>query len=252
MDKVIEIYKNDNHILNDAIDRIIVEVYSRRKKDGIKTIALTGCGSGNGTTTSAINISLALAIAGWKTILIDCDIRKGSLYKRLNNEVVTGLSDYITYKDTYQIKDVVYRTNTEKLYYLPCGHLNDNPIRLLCSARMEELVEKLRNEYDYIIFDLPSITIMADADILFPIVDGIILVAALNITTKKQLYIAREKVKKFSDKYHGLIVNKVDMNQYRKYNKDFDYFNEKNLKKKYKNLVSKHYSTGEKYDKEND
>lgn len=239
MSKEIAFYKNDNQAMNDSIDRIIVEIYSRKKENGYKTIAFTGCGSRNGTSTVAINVAIALADTGWKTVLVDCDMRKGSDYKRLNNESITGLSDYIIGKEKLQLGDLICETNTNNLDYIACGNACESPIRLLCSAKMEEFISKLNEQYDYVIFDLPPVTIMSDAEILFPIVDGVILVAALNETTKKQLYDAKAKANQLSERYYGLIVNKVEMSQYKKFIHDYDYFEKKNLEKKYGKIARK-------------
>ena len=82
----------------------------------------------------------------------------------------------------------------------------------------------------------------SNSDILIPSIDAVALVAAMRKTTKHQLAEAKLKMEIYEDKYAGLIINRVDMMQYRKYNHDYDYFRtdnqndkyEKNLKKKIK------------------
>ena len=113
-------------------------------------------------------------------------------------------------------------------------------VRLLCSSEMEELIKQFKDEYDYVILDLPSINIVSDADILVPYVDGIVLMTALNQTTKPQLRDAKRKMAKYEDKFYGIIINKVELSQYKKVIKDYDYFRSKNMSKKYeKNLEKK-------------
>ena len=105
---------------------------------------------------------------------------------------------------------------------------------------MEELIKQFKDEYDYVILDLPSINIVSDADILVPYVDGIVLMTALNQTTKPQLRDAKRKMAKYEDKFYGIIINKVELSQYKKVIKDYDYFRSKNMSKKYeKNLEKK-------------
>ena len=98
---------------------------------------------------------------------------------------------------------------------------------------MEYLVSELKENYDYVLFDFPSLNIVSDADILIPFADRIILVAALQDTTKRQLQDAKSKMKEYKEKYMGLIVNKVDISQYRTYIKDYDYFKGKNMQRQY-------------------
>jgi capsular exopolysaccharide synthesis family protein len=232
MGDIIEFYCNNSHIMNEAIDRIVVEIYSFKRHCGDKSILLSGCGSKSGTTTTAINLAIALAGSGWKTLLVDCDLRKGTKFKHLNENIDIGLTNYLA--EEVEVNKVICETNYECLSYVPSGIASNSPIRLLCSAKMEEFVLNAKANYDFIIFDLPSLNIVADANILFPYVDGIALVASLNQTTKRQLSDARRKVSKFSDKCYGLIVNQVDLPQYKKYIKDYDYFGEENMSKRYK------------------
>lgn len=247
MNKQIEIYRTSDQILSDAVDRVIVEIYHRKSDGKSSLIAFTGCSAECGTTTVAINTAVALSMAGWNTILVDCDIRKDCEYKRLNYDIKNGLSDYIIDQETLKLSDIVYPTNLEHLRYIPCGYSNSYPLRLLCSAKMKELMIDLSDQYDYVIFDLPAVTIMPDADILFPYMDGIALVAALGNTTKKQLIVARTKMKLYSEQYYGLVVNKVRMEQYKKFIKDYDYFKNARQARKYRRMIRKKIHKGEGY-----
>ncbi|MDO5292474.1 MAG: CpsD/CapB family tyrosine-protein kinase [bacterium] len=237
MRKPIELYRCDNQLMNDAIDRIIVEIHSHKKQEGKKSLLLSGCSSASGTTMIAIDIAIALAMAGWKTLFVDCDFRKGTEYKRLNNIVESGLTDYLSGKT--EENKVIQETNYEKLDYIASGNGKASPTQLLCSTRMESLIKTISPEYDYIIYDFPSLNIVSDAMIFLPYMDGIMLVAALEKATKKQLRDAKRKVEKYKENYYGLIVNQVDMPQYRNYIKDFDYFKEQNLSRLLKENLKK-------------
>lgn len=231
MSATIEFYCSDSQVMNDSIDRIIIELHAYKKKFGSKTVLMSGCGSKSGTTTIAINLAVALSLSGFKTLLVDCDMRKGTRFKRLNENTDLGLSDYLSKK--LPKEKVCCKTNYDFLEYIPSGSVAVSPVRLLCSTRMEEFIQQVSEEYDYIIFDFPSINIVSDSAVLFPHVDGIVLVAALTQTTKRQLKDARRKIEQYKNKYYGLIVNQVEMSEYKKYIKDYDYFGEKNMSKRY-------------------
>lgn len=234
MSSTISFYRSDDQLMNDAIDRVVVEIYRKKRETGDKTFLLTGCSSGCGTTTNAINLAIALAIAGWKTVLVDCDLRKGSRFKRLSTETKEGLSDYLSDGRDAEAKDILYPTSYNKLDYIPCGKVAESPIRLLCTEKMEKLLDDLEGKYDYIILDLPSINAVSDANILIPRVDDVVLVLGMNTTTKKQLKLAKDKMAEYEGKYMGLLVNKVEMNEYRKAIKDYDYFKSSNINRRYK------------------
>ena len=241
MDNKIKFYRSESQLMNDAVDRIVVEFHRRKKERGDKVFLLTGCSSEVGRTSVSINLAIALSVAGWKTVLVDCDMRKNDKFKRLNEESKSGLVDYL--EKSKAVNDIAYDTGYDNLEYIPCGTTtNISPVRLLCSGKMEKLVDELKDKYDFVIFDFPSIDIVPDADILIPSIDAVALVAAMRKTTKHQLAEAKLKMEIYEDKYAGLIINRVDMMQYRKYNHDYDYFRtdnqndkyEKNLKKKIK------------------
>jgi capsular exopolysaccharide synthesis family protein len=241
MSSTVEFYRSNSDLLNNAIDRLIVEIYTYKRKYNNKSLLLTGCTTQSGTTMIAINLAVSLAVSGWKTLLIDCDLRKGSLLKRLNKDTEYGLSDYLT--DKISKEDLIQKTNYKNLSYIPSGSTVNSPIRLLCSSKMEALLEEAREEYDYIIYDFPSINVVADANIFLQYMDGVMLVASLGHTTKKQLEDARIKISKCSkDNYYGLILNQVDRSEYKKYIHNYDYFEMKNLNKRYLKIVKRRKS----------
>lgn len=210
--KVLGFYIEKNMLINEAVSHLAVKVNAYKRKYGKKTIVLTGCGTANGTTMIAINLSVALAHSGWKTLLIDADMRTLPIHKsKMANR---GLCDAIV--GLYKSEDVTKLTDVTDLYFMPSGNYMEDPALLLCSEQACNFIDKLSNEYDFVIIDCPAVTAVPEASALFMIVDGIILVCALNITTKKQLQSAKDLIKPYADKYYGVAVNSVDERQYKR------------------------------------
>lgn len=235
MQPKVNIYQSDSQVVRDAIDKVIVKVYQKKREKNHQSFLITGCSAGCGTTHTAINMAVALANAGWKTVLVDCDIRKGMTYKRLNEEVEYGLADYLMNNK----QKPICTTNIDMLYYIPCGNNVGSPVRLLCTKEMETLAGELTEEYDFVIYDFPSIGIVPDAGIMMSVVDDVILVAAVNETSKQQLEAAKSKVKSYGDKYLGVILNKLELSEYRHYVKNYDYFRKDKLVKKHTENMQK-------------
>ena len=148
-------------------------------------------------------------------------------YKKLNDQTDKGLSDFLLGEsdtDKNDFEEIIYSTNFENLSYIPCGKFAASPARLFCSGMMKELLQYVNENYDYVVFDFPSVSVAPDAQILFGEVDGIILISALESVTKRQIRDAKRKVSPFSEKYYGMIINKIDMSLYKKYVKRFDYY----------------------------
>lgn len=231
----IKLYREESPLINDAIDRIVVQVFKRKRGNDGRIIILTGCSPASGTTTVSINLAIALSLAGRKVLLIDCDLRKSSNYKRLGEIPSFGLSDFLAGK-VYK-ENIIHTTNHKLLSYIACGETHQSPVKLLCSADMGELAGFVRKEYEYIIVDTPSITVSPDVDLLLPIVDGIALVAGLGRTTKKQICDARRVIQRYPEKYYGLIMNKMDLKQYRRCVTNYDYFSPGEMMRRYKRAL---------------
>lgn len=228
----LEIYKSENVVLNDAFDQAVMNLHVLKKKSGYKSFVLCGCEPGDGTTTVAINLAAAMASAGWQTILIDGDMRKKNRYKRLNENASCGLSDYLLGK--ISIDKIVYETTTENLFYIPSGGLIDNPVRLLCSNKMNEVREELAKTFDYIIYDMPAVDASMDAKVIAVNADATILVSALGKTSKAGLVEAANTLHEVDANLIGTIINKTGMDQYASIYKAYDYFTNERYARKSK------------------
>ena len=228
MGNQLELYQLGHLILEDALDDIMVEIYLKQKEQNKNSFLITGCGAEVGTTTIAINLAITIAKAGWRTILIDADMRKLAAYKRVNEKVEKGLSEYLS--NNAEWKDIIYKTNCNELYYLPSGKHNERT-GLLCSEKVDKLMANLVDEFDYIIIDTTSINTVVDAKILASKVDEILLVAAQNQTKKKQIRMAKQKVAEVGKEIGGIVFNKVDKREYRKYKENYNYFKQKRYKR---------------------
>ncbi len=219
--------------MNDAYDRLAARLYIKKQQGELKAITVCGTEPGVGSTTICINLAISMAEAGWKTLLIDADLRKGIRVKRLNEET-TGLAEYIDLGK--KLEDVVSKTNHQGLFYLSSGNVNVNAVSALCSVRMKELMAKLKEEYDYIILDAPAMSSAPDAAILSTVVDGILLVTSQKKGyTVKAIATAQKQLEEDGANILGIVVNDVDENEYRRAMKNYDYFK----KHKYKTKNSK-------------
>ncbi|MDF2484870.1 MAG: CpsD/CapB family tyrosine-protein kinase [Herbinix sp.] len=222
MKKIIDFYSNTNHFINDAIDRIVVEIHLKKQRDGYKKFMISGCEPGVGTTTIAINLAISMAQSGWKTILIDGDLRKITKYKRLNDELDLGLSDYLAGESLYP--QTVYDTNHKNLFYLPSGSKTVNPISLLCSVKVDEVLDQLCKDYDYVIMDMPSITTSVDANVIASKMDGVILVTEYAKTDLSSVRESWDILNKSGGNIAGIILNKINTAEYGHIKKNFDYY----------------------------
>lgn len=231
----LDIYRNRDYKLNDAFDQAVMNIHIQREKKGYKSFTICSCEPGDGATTVAINLAAALASSGWKTVLVDGDMRKKSMFKRLNEETSIGFSNYLN--NQTEMRDVIYETTTDLLYYIPSGDLTDNPVRLLCSMKMEEAKRTLEDDFDFVIYDMPAMNAAMDANVIAVKSDACILVVASGETSKKGLAAAANTLKEEGANLLGVIINKTDMDEYKRYRKDYDYFKKERYVENAKNAI---------------
>ena len=140
----------------------------------LKTIALTSCTPNEGKSTTIANLAVVLTQAGKSVLLIDCDMRNPTVHKnfKLSNKV--GLSSCISMGTA--LADAVQETGIENLDALTGGVIPPNPSELLGSERMQHILARAEEEYDYVLLDTPPVLPVTDALVLSRMVDGVILV----------------------------------------------------------------------------
>ncbi len=167
-DKTIRILVKDKsrNIINEAfrVIRTNIEFMSARGEHG-NVIMLTSFNPNSGKTFVASNLVTSFAIKNAKVLAIDLDLRKASLSAMIEKRDL-GVSDYLSgmVKD---YNDVIVRGEThENLDIMPVGTIPPNPTELLFEPRLHELLEAVREEYDYVFLDCPPVEIVADATIV--------------------------------------------------------------------------------------
>ena len=148
-----------------------------------------------------------MADIGLKVLLIDADMRKPQIHKRLGINNILGLSNLLIDKKAELSKTVQKVKGINNLDILTSGRKVPDTTRLLRSERMKELMNKMDQEnYDYIIFDPPPVLGLSDSTLLSPLCDGTILIVSLENVNKKIPIESIKKIKKTSTLL-GLITN---------------------------------------------
>lgn len=171
----------------------------------IKTLVITSSGPGEGKSTTSANLAVVFANSGQSVLLVDADMRKPTVHKTflMNNSV--GLSNVLSME--MDVKDAVQRSIVPNLYVMPSGAKAPNPSELLGSTRMDNLINELREAYDFIIFDMPPVVTVTDAQIMASKTDGTMLVVRENVTRKDSLQKARELLTMVNANVLGAVYN---------------------------------------------
>ena len=146
-----------------------------------KAFAVTSYSKGEGKSTVSSNLAISFAKMEKRVLLIDCDLRRPNVHNIFKLENVTGVSNIIGKMGDFD--EAVHREVLPNLDILTSGTIPPNPSELLCSPRFVKLVERLKDEYDYIVFDPPPVGVVADALLLKDLVAGFVVVIRERSTT---------------------------------------------------------------------
>lgn len=172
-----------------------------------KVLLVTSTEAGEGKSTISSNLALSLSQDNKKVIIIDGDLRKPSVHKQFGISGSVGLTELLIGEKS--INDIKHKVNPY-LDAVTSGHIPPNPAELLASEEMEKLIEKLREEYDYVIIDTNPIGLVADAQILSSKVDGVILVARYEKTKKENLLSCKKMIDQVGGNTIGVVLNGID------------------------------------------
>lgn len=173
----------------------------------LQTIALTSCTPNEGKSTTIANLAVVLTQAGKSVLLIDCDMRNPTVHKNFNLSNKVGLSSCISMGTT--LSDAVQKTSIEGLYALTGGVIPPNPSELLGSEQMKNVLQRAKEQYDYVLIDTPPVMPVTDALIVSRFVDGMILVIA---SAEVKVEIARDVKNQLVNagaNILGVVLNKV-------------------------------------------
>lgn len=152
----------------------------------LQTIMVTSMNVGAGKTFISSNLAMTLALAGKKVVLVDLDIRKGSLSKRIHVHQ-TGVTNFLSGEVT-RVADIVTKSDYhENLSVIGKGPVPPNPAELLLSPRLNELVEQLKAMFDYVILDNVPSNMVADAMIVNRVADLTLYVIRAGKMDRRQL-----------------------------------------------------------------
>ena len=175
-----------------------------------KVILVTSSMPEEGKSNVAVNLAQTLAANGKRVILVDGDLRKGTLSRYLKiSRNHAGLTNKFTGQAEWN--DALVPYNKSNLLVLPTGPLPPNPSEMLSSKRMKALFEELRGYADYIIVDTPPVPVVTDAAVMSGFSDGAILVVRPGVTLIQSAQLTKKNLESVGATILGVVVNGFDV-----------------------------------------
>ena len=164
-------------------------------KENCKVILITSSIPGEGKSFVSINTAVSLALTGSRVILMEFDLRKPKISKELGISREPGLSNYLI--NMASEKDIIKPHPTiANFNIIPCGPIPPNPAELISGPRLLELINYLKQHFDYIIMDSPPVGAVTDAKILANMADATLYIVRHNYTNSSLLQMINDVHKK--------------------------------------------------------
>lgn len=181
--------------------------FSLADTDGCKVVLVTSAMQSEGKSLTALNLAISLAQTDQKVLIVDCDLRRPKLNRLLNMNALSGLSNLLM--DSNRMDVTILAHESMGIDMILSGDIPPNPSELLASARMQRLIDALRQRYDYIIIDSPPVDMVIDAVVLSPLCDGVLFVVKADQSERGAVAYALEQLEYAKAKVLGFVFNGI-------------------------------------------
>lgn len=179
-----------------------------------RKILVTSNHAAEGKSFLSMNIMRTMANLGKRVVLVDGDLRRSQINARhgviTQSENSFGVSHYLA--GLCSLEQIVYETNIPGAYFVPVGHEVSNSLALLNTPRLQELLDVLADNFDYVLVDAPPLGAIIDAAAIAKYCDGTLLVVRYNSTSRQKLADTRDQLERSGCEILGVVLNDVDVN----------------------------------------
>lgn len=194
--------------------------FAKRSEDN-NVILVTSAVSGEGKTFVATNLALTFALAGYKVLVMGADIRRPAMAERFGLSNKSGLTTYLSGQEKDLNKLINVSDLNPNLFVLTAGPIPPNPNELLMSPNMEQLMDKVKKEYDYIFIDSAPIGLISDSYLIMKYADLQLFVTRANYSSRTSLKTLHNAVSSKKMPHAYIVVNGVEISgssyRYRRY-----------------------------------
>lgn len=193
---------------SEAYRRMFNNIIYAQPDNPYRVLICTSAVQGEGKTTTISNLAAITAESGFKTIVIDCDFRRPRLHSEFGLAQDKGVSDWLFSEQ--ELEDVIKPSVIPNVSIITSGRKVPNPANMVQSKRMKELIQELKQRYDYVYIDAPPYGIITDAAPLMRQCDGVILMARFMQTQIGQLDHTVENLNAINANVIGCVLGAYD------------------------------------------
>ncbi len=194
----------------ESFRRLRTNILASDTSNGSQVVLLTSAKRGEGKSTVSANLAVTIAQSGREVCIVDCDLRLPTVHKFFDLPNKRGLTNILTGEVTYE--EAIQYTTYPRVQVITSGPLPPNPTELLGSQQMIDLIKELREHFDFVLLDTPALLSVADAAVLAPVADNVILVVAQAQTQKGDVETVRQQLSNVRVKSMEVVINHAEAN----------------------------------------
>jgi tyrosine-protein kinase Etk/Wzc len=204
--------------ISESFRNLRSSLFLRFKSEPVKVILITSSQPQDGKSFISFNLAASIASVGYKTIIMDCDLRRPTLHIKFNEVNSSGLSTYMI--DHTSEKEIIRNSRVNNLSFIPAGPILPNSSELIQSGALDGLITNLKKNYEYIIIDTTPSGLVADASLMIKY-SNINLLVCRNNYTRKDVFkdvlelLQTNRVEKFDVVFNDLNIKE---SRYKRYN----------------------------------
>lgn len=209
--------KNTNFIIQEAYKSLRTNIRFYVSGNECKKLCITSGAAGEGKSITLLNLAISIGESGKKVLLIDADLRRPALARLLVEKATPGLSNVLA--DQVDVADAIRKDMYPNLDVLLSGEIPPNPSELIGSERMQEMIEKLSSQYDYILVDTPPVGVVSDTCLVANFLDGVVLLVWQGRSRRDSVKKAVNNLQLTGAKILGYVLNGVPVER-----KSYNYY----------------------------
>ena len=173
----------------------------------MRSLVMTSAMPGDGKSTISFYLAQIAAAMGKKVLLVDADLRKPNIHNISQLKNIWGLTNLIS-SNTPQKQQVIHQMSFSRNFsIMTAGQIPPDPTKLLTSEKMRGLMKEFEHDYDLVIYDAPPILGLADASLLAPSTDGIVLVTRMEKTDRSAIKQTIDNLRMSRVNLLGMVIN---------------------------------------------
>ncbi len=198
-------YDSEQSALQNAAKTLLANIRFANVDKPIRSIVVTSSVPVEGKSVVSINLAQAITSSGKTVLIMECDMRKRSLYRALHAHASAGL--YAVLTEQIPLEQAVLATQWQGMYFLDAEPSIPNPADIVASKRFSKFLDVLMDTYDYVILDTPPVGTFIDAAILSTLADGTVFVVREDYAKRSDILNAYEQLKKADAEVIGVVLN---------------------------------------------